>query len=236
MQNPSPSLSVLLPVWDCQAAMVPIVAQLLEILPDLTSRFDVLLIDDGSRESTADAAYEQATLYPQVHVVKHSRRLGREAAMRTGLANTSGDLILFRDADCRVELDDLPKLWRKIHEYEVVVERVPGGALGSLPRLPAPPGHGWQGAEPGLQLIWRRTLEPWRRQDKQPSWLSYLASVGRPIHEVELRRVSRKPAVPLADSLRRIADQVGARSDRAAPSKVARPKFVDRLIAFALGE
>lgn len=91
------SLSILLPVRDDQSTLAATVQRLLEVLSDLPGPFELILIDDGSRDATIEVADELATRYPQVSAVRHAEPRGQEAAIESGLARSSGDIVLVRD-------------------------------------------------------------------------------------------------------------------------------------------
>ena len=90
------SLTVLLPVQDAQSTLADTVAEVLEIASDLTPRFELLIIDDGSTDATCEVAEELSRHYPQVRSVRHSSPLGREAAVRTGLLQSQGEVVFVR--------------------------------------------------------------------------------------------------------------------------------------------
>ena len=91
------SLTVLLPVQDAQATLADTVEEVLEIASDWTQRIELLIIDDGSSDATSEVAHELVRHYPQVRALRHSRPLGREAAVRTGLAQSRGDVVVLRE-------------------------------------------------------------------------------------------------------------------------------------------
>jgi hypothetical protein len=91
------SLSILLPVRDDQSTLSATVHRLLDVLADLPGRFELIVIDDGSTDATIEVADELAACYPQVTAVRHSRPLGQEAAIRSGLRCSSGDIVLVHD-------------------------------------------------------------------------------------------------------------------------------------------
>jgi glycosyltransferase involved in cell wall biosynthesis len=78
------ALSVVLPVQNAEGTLAEQVARLLEIVPDLSDRFEILLVDDGSTDHTLELAQELARRYPQLRVLRHDRAGGRQAALDAG--------------------------------------------------------------------------------------------------------------------------------------------------------
>lgn len=109
-----PSLSVLLPVRNCQSTLGSTIHEILDILPELTDRFEIVVIDDGSTDATIEVADEFVMHYPQIMAIRHARPLGQIAAIRTGLKRTTGEVVLVREEACRSSADVLPRLWRSI--------------------------------------------------------------------------------------------------------------------------
>lgn len=91
------SLSVLLPVKNVQATLAKSVHDMLDMLADSIDRFELLIIDDASTDATSEIAHELTQHYPQVRVVRHGASLGREAAIRTGLNRSLGEVVVTRD-------------------------------------------------------------------------------------------------------------------------------------------
>ena len=61
-----PSVTVLLPVYNAQHRLERQVAEILDVLPELTSRFELMIIDDGSTDDSFEVARHLALKYPQV--------------------------------------------------------------------------------------------------------------------------------------------------------------------------
>jgi hypothetical protein len=89
-----PSLSLIFPVHNAETTLCASVHRLLEVLPEVAARFELLIIDDGSTDQTSELAHELAREYPQVRIARHERRRGVEAALSTGSAKAQGELLL----------------------------------------------------------------------------------------------------------------------------------------------
>src|SRR5271157_3259464 len=90
------SLTVVLPVRDAQSTLAATVTQVLEMASDLSERFELLIIDDGSSDATSEVALELSRHYPQVRTLRHNKPLGEEAALRAAFAQSPGDVIFVR--------------------------------------------------------------------------------------------------------------------------------------------
>ena len=119
------SLSALLPVRNVESTLATVVSETLEVLSELTDRFELIVVDDCSHDATIEVADELAACYPQLRVVRHSRPLGRSAAMRTALECSKGDVIFAQDVECRLGLDSLRKLWHALDECDIAVAYSP---------------------------------------------------------------------------------------------------------------
>ena len=106
------TLSVLLPVYNANGNLEPGVTEILDVLSELSRRFELCILDDGSTDDTADTARELAARYPQIRVIRHPVRLGLSEAIQTGLDHTDGEVILVGDEDYCLEPDDLRTLWQ----------------------------------------------------------------------------------------------------------------------------
>ncbi len=105
-------LCVLLPVYNAQHGLAGGVANILEVLPELSDRFELAIVDDGSEDDTADVALELAARFPQVRVVRHPIRLGLAEAIQTGLDQANAEIILIGNDAYQFDVEDLRTLWR----------------------------------------------------------------------------------------------------------------------------
>jgi glycosyltransferase involved in cell wall biosynthesis len=99
-------LSVVVPVFNERNTVIEIVRRMRQV--DLPLELEIVIVDDGSSDGTR-------AILPQledstVRVVLHPENRGKGAAIRTGLAHTTGDLVLIQDADLEYDPQDWPKL------------------------------------------------------------------------------------------------------------------------------
>ena len=94
-----PSLTIVVPVRNAEGVLREQVQQLLETAEDAANHFEILLVDDDSDDLTEEVARDLAREYPQVRVMRHHRRSGRDAAVRTGLLHSRGNVVFIHDAE-----------------------------------------------------------------------------------------------------------------------------------------
>ena len=90
------ALTILLPVRNAQSTLADTVGQILDMAADISERFEVLIIDDASADGTGEVAHDLCRQYPQVRVLRNKKPLGEEAAVRSVLAQTRGEVICVR--------------------------------------------------------------------------------------------------------------------------------------------
>jgi glycosyltransferase involved in cell wall biosynthesis len=77
----------------------------------LTPEFEVIVVNDGSADATAEIADELARLYPQVRVVHHPKNRGYGGALQSGFRSATKDLIFYTDGDAQYDPSELSALW-----------------------------------------------------------------------------------------------------------------------------
>jgi glycosyltransferase involved in cell wall biosynthesis len=99
-------LSVIVPVFNERNTVVEIMRRMRAVELPIDREF--VLVDDGSSDGTQQVLAQLGD--STVKVVKHTDNLGKGAAIRTGLAHVTGDLVLIQDADLEYDPEDWPKL------------------------------------------------------------------------------------------------------------------------------
>jgi glycosyltransferase involved in cell wall biosynthesis len=105
-----PALSYFFPAHNEEANLEGLVAEALAALPALAERFEILIVDDGSRDATPAIADRLAAAHPEVRAVHHAVNLGYGAALRSGFAAAAMDLVAFTDGDRQFKVADLGRL------------------------------------------------------------------------------------------------------------------------------
>jgi glycosyltransferase involved in cell wall biosynthesis len=117
------SLSIIVPVRDAEATLSEQVHHLLDVLPDLTNQFEVMVVDDGSTDHTPEVARELARQYPQLSLIRHAEPRGRDAAIKTGLALARGQTLLVQEDGASLSPTELRRLWSLRHDRGLVIAR-----------------------------------------------------------------------------------------------------------------
>jgi glycosyltransferase involved in cell wall biosynthesis len=113
----APRLSYFFPAHNEEANVEPLVAEALETLPRLAERFEVVIVDDGSRDGTGEIADRLAAEHPDVvRAVHHPTNLGYGEALRSGLRAARFDLVGFTDGDRQFRVLDLGRLLARLEE------------------------------------------------------------------------------------------------------------------------
>ena len=124
-------LSVVLPMWNEEAAAPQAVGAVRAVLETLGLRFEILCVDDGSTDGTraAVAAAAAADPHGRVRLVELTRNFGKEASILAGLQHARGDAVVLMDADLQHPPDVIPRmvaLWQEGHEVVNAVKRQRG--------------------------------------------------------------------------------------------------------------
>jgi len=152
------SVTVLLPVYNAQSTLLRRAIKALETASELGERFELVIVDDGSTDYTSEVAFELARDYPQIHAVRHGRRLGREAAIRSGLRRGHGEVVFLATDEAAAE----------------------PGAPSRPTRLDGPPPDGSPVRCPaGFRLLDRRMLDRLGIKSR-PGPPNYMAKRSRP--------------------------------------------------------
>lgn len=121
MAAANPYLSVVVLVYNEIDSIEPLHRELMGVLKDLDRSFEVVYIDDGSRDGSTEQLALLAAHDRRVRTVSFRRNFGQTAAVQAGIDNSRGEVLVFMDGDMQNDPHDIPRLLDKIDEgFDVV--------------------------------------------------------------------------------------------------------------------
>lgn len=114
-------VSVVLPIYEEEESLPELMTHLLEVLDGLSCTYELLAVNDGSRDRSSEVLRRIADTRPELRVIDFRRNYGQTAALMAGFDHARGDVIVTLDADLQNDPADIPKLLAKLDEgYDVV--------------------------------------------------------------------------------------------------------------------
>jgi len=104
-----PSITCVVPAFNEAANLAPLLTGLTAQLAELSDRWEVIVVDDGSHDATP-AAMAPWLMQPGVRYVRLSRNFGKEAALTAGIDRAAGDVVLLMDADLQHPASLVPQM------------------------------------------------------------------------------------------------------------------------------
>ena len=104
------SISVVVPIYNDQEVIAELHRRLRPVLEAITDRYELILVDDGSRDRSWEEMLKVRQANEHVRAVRLSRNFGQQSAIAAGLSLTSNDLIVLMDSDLQDRPEDIPTL------------------------------------------------------------------------------------------------------------------------------
>jgi dolichol-phosphate mannosyltransferase len=114
-----PFLSLVIPCFNEQENVKVLLERVSSALAPLGKPFEVILVDDGSTDSTPQLLKEGMTQYPWLRVLRMAKNGGQSAAFEAGFATANGELIATIDADLQNDPEEIPRLVPLLDEHKV---------------------------------------------------------------------------------------------------------------------
>ncbi|MBC7908138.1 MAG: glycosyltransferase family 2 protein, partial [Rhodospirillaceae bacterium] len=126
MSQTRPVLSLVVPMFNESGNVDRLFARLAEVMAGLDVTYEIVCVDDGSRDDTVALVVDHHGRDPRIKMVELSRNFGKELALTAGLKHSTGQAVIMIDAD----LQHPPELiaimlekWRKGYEMVIAVRR-----------------------------------------------------------------------------------------------------------------
>jgi len=133
-----PNISVIVPVYNEAPNLKPLIKQILEVMRSMGDAFELILVDDGSTDSSRVLLGDMKRNCPELLVVFLRRNFGQSAAMTAGFDYAKGEIVVTMDGDLQNDPNNIPQLinklaegydlvngWRKDRQDAVVSRRLP---------------------------------------------------------------------------------------------------------------
>jgi len=132
-----PSISAFFPAYNEEANVAAMVERLTAVLSQLADDYEIIVVNDGSRDRTAEVADGIAAADPHVRVVHHGQNRGYGGALKSGFAASQKAYVFFTDGDGQFDVAEIANLLPYIPQYDVVIGYRIDRAEGGLRRLNA---------------------------------------------------------------------------------------------------
>lgn len=117
----NPLLSVVIPVYNEEDSLPPLLESLCSALDGLTMDKEVIFIDDGSKDSSLEVMKRlKAERCSYMRVLVFSKNAGQSAAFAAGFRAAKGDILATLDADLQNDPSDIPSLLEALSRYDMV--------------------------------------------------------------------------------------------------------------------
>jgi len=114
------SISAIFPAYNEERNITKTVESARAILSEVTKKWEIIVVNDGSKDDTQRICEELAESIPGVRVVQHQANRGYGAALTSGILAARNELIFFSDSDGQFDLTELPKFLEHTGRYDIV--------------------------------------------------------------------------------------------------------------------
>ena len=113
-------ISIVAPLFNEEENLPLLISQLFEVLGPLRKTYEIILVDDGSKDRSRQIIREMASNHPQVRLLGFKYNCGETAAGAAGLKEARGDIVITIDADLQNDPQDIPAMMECLKEYDMV--------------------------------------------------------------------------------------------------------------------
>lgn len=116
-----PDISIVIPAYNEEDSLHPLMGELYPVMKEMGRPFEIIFINDGSKDQTLAILYDFFKRYPEVKVVDLNGNFGQHMAIMAGFEETRGDIIITLDADLQNPPDEIPNIVAAMDEGHDVV-------------------------------------------------------------------------------------------------------------------
>lgn len=116
-----PEITIFFPVYNDENTIASMTEKCIQVLKEIASKYEVIIINDGSPDNSGAVADEMANKYEYVRVIHHPQNKGYGAAIKSGLENAQYEWVCFTDGDDEYDIEDLRKMIRLKDYYDLII-------------------------------------------------------------------------------------------------------------------
>jgi len=113
-------ISIVVPVCNEEENLPILIPRLVEVLEPLGKTYEMIFVDDGSKDKSREVLREMASGHPQIRLLGFKYNCGGTAALGAGLREGRGKIVVTLDADLQNDPRDIPKMLDYLKEYDMV--------------------------------------------------------------------------------------------------------------------
>ncbi len=115
------SLSVFFPVYNEEANLEILIKQAIRIIPKLATRYELLIINDGSTDDSLKIAKKLRNQYQQVKIFSHKNNKGYGEVLKTGIKHSQYEWIFWTDSDLQFDLAELSNFVKETGKHQAII-------------------------------------------------------------------------------------------------------------------
>lgn len=121
MSPAHPDLSIVIPAYNEELRLPATLERIASYLPTFGAETEILVVDDGSKDHTAQVAESFRKLIPNLRIISNGVNRGKGFSVRHGMLEARGHAVLFTDADLSAPIEEAPKLLEALKTYDVAI-------------------------------------------------------------------------------------------------------------------
>jgi glycosyltransferase involved in cell wall biosynthesis len=115
------SLSIVVPAYNESSSVLDLLGKIEQVVAPLVSAFEIIVVDDGSRDGTGELVEKAASVNSHIRVIRHRENRGKGAALRLGFGFAKLEWILFLDADDQISITVLPSFLAIAKNNDIII-------------------------------------------------------------------------------------------------------------------
>ena len=115
-------ISIVIPAYNEESRIVPTMEKIIDFVQNREHKsFEIVVVDDGSSDKTADVVKGFAAHAPYIRLLKNEINSGKGASVKKGVMDARGDVIYFTDADLSTPIEELDRFFAEIKDADIVI-------------------------------------------------------------------------------------------------------------------